>query len=64
MARTMNRYDGFFIKFQIMVPIGRIVSGPLVASSAAAISKVFCLTTTNGAGDSFSSLSLSTVARG
>jgi hypothetical protein len=58
----MNRYDAFFIKLQIIVPTGSIVSGALPANSAAATSKVFYLTTTKGAGVSFPSFSLSTVA--
>jgi hypothetical protein len=55
MARTMKRYDAFFIKLKIIVPTGSIVSGALVASSIAAMSIVFFFTTT-AAGDSFVSI--------
>jgi hypothetical protein len=52
----MKRYEAFFIKLNIIVRTGSMVSGPLGANSAAATPSVFYLTTTIAAGDSFVSL--------
>jgi len=42
-ARTMKRYDAFFIKLNMIVLIGSIVSGYTLAISTAATLSVFCI---------------------